>query len=74
MTLTDQKLLREWVKAKNPTQDEILERMREISLHPTPDPVQEVKFSNDWGLDDNYQGLGNGNYTMEEYESYELRA
>lgn len=74
MTLTDQKLLREWIKEKNPTQDEILERLREISLHPTPDPVQKVKFSNDWGLDDNYQGLGNGNYTMEEYESYELRA
>lgn len=74
MTLTDQKLLREWVKAKNPTQDEYLAKLREISLNPTPDPVQEVKFSNDWGLDDNYQGLGNGNYTMEEYESYELKA
>ena len=73
MTLTDQKNLRELIKEKNPTQDEILERMREMSLNPTPDPVQKVKFSNAWGLDDNYQGLGNGNYTMEEYESYELK-
>ena len=29
MTLTDQKNLREWVKAKNPTQDEYLAKLRE---------------------------------------------
>lgn len=72
MTLTDQKILREWIRATNPTQDEYLAKLREISLNPTPDPVQKVEFSNAWGLDDNYKGLGNGNYTMEEYAEYEL--
>lgn len=72
MTLTDEKLLREWVEANNPTKEEYLAKLREISLNPTPDPVQKVEFSNNWDLDDNYKGLGNGNYTMEEYAEYEL--
>lgn len=73
MTLTDSINFDKWVRETNPTNEERLARLREISLHPTPDPVQEVELSNAWGLEDNYQGLGNGNYTMEEYSHYELQ-
>ena len=72
MTLTDSMNFDKWVRETNPSNEERLVRLREMSLHPTPDPVQKVEFSNWCDIDDNYQGLGNGNYTMEEYSHYEL--
>ncbi len=66
MTSKEWKEFLDWSNKKNPTTDQTNEKNKNK-------PKQKEKnFNFSYGLDDNYQGLGNGNYTMEEYASYEL--
>lgn len=60
----------DWYNKTNPTADQMNDYWKEKNKNK---PKQKEKnFSFTYGLDDNYQGLGNGNYTMEEYAEYEL--
>lgn len=69
MTNTEYKDFMKWYQETNPTADQMNDYWK----------VKKVKakkidccFA---GLgEEDYQGLGNGNYTMEEFDSYELKA
>ena len=57
----------EWYKKNNPTADEMNNYWKEKNKNKLK---QKVDYT--YGLDSNYQGFGNGHYTMEEYAEYEL--
>ena len=53
-----------------PTADEMNDYWKEKNKDKPKQEETKIDFS--YILDDNYQGLGNGNYTLEEYVDYEL--
>lgn len=60
----------DWYNKTNPTADQMNDYWKEKNKNKPKEKDIKVDFT--CGLNDNYQGLGSGNYTLEEYAEYEL--
>ena len=60
----------DWYNKTNPTADEMNNYWKEKNKNKPKQEETKIDFS--YSLDSNYQGFGNGHYTMEEYAEYEL--
>lgn len=70
MTSKEWKEFLDWSNKTNPTNNQKDNYLKEKQKNKSKQEEKNFNFS--YGLDNNYQGLGNGNYTMEEYAGYEL--